>query len=438
MIRFKRYLHIASSVFLLMTGISHGYAAPTEIEVTASRFEPMPIAVPFFHGNNPQLAQKIRDIVVNDLQNSGLFRVIPPQSYLSQPTISEVPQFENWRPLGAAAIVVGDVIANGNDIGVSFRLWDIGTGQEILGQQFRGNGAIMRRLGHKMADSVYSQLTGEGPYFDSHIVFVDEVGPKNNRRKRLAVMDQDGANVRYLTSRNEYILSPRYSAKAQRIVFTTLDKNGSALHLMDPSTGRRERLIYYPNRMVFSPALSPDGQNVAFSLESGGNTDIYMYNIPSRRMYPITSGFAIDTSPSFSPDGSQIVFNSDMGGTQQLYVTSSSGGGTKRISYGAGRYATPLWSPKGDKIAFTRMQGGKFSIGIMTPDGGNERILASSFLDEAPSWAPNGRSVVFFRQIAGRTGQTNLYQVDISGYIPERRIQTPQDASDPSWSPLLQ
>lgn len=415
----------------------HSAMAATELEVSASRFEPMPIAIPYFHGNNQQIADKIREIIANNLQNSGLFRVVPPQSYISQPAINEMPQFENWRPLGVAAIVVGDVSVTGGNIVVSFRLWDTGTGQQVIGQQFAGNNSIVRRLGHKVSDAVYTQLTGEGPYFDSQIVYVDEAGPKKSRMKRLAVMDQDGANVRYLTSNNEYILTPRYSAKAQRVVFTTLDKKGSALHLMDPSTGRRERLIYYPNRMVFSPALSPDGQNVAMSIENNGTTNIYMYNIATKHMYKITSGFAIDTSPSFSPDGTQIVYNSDMGGTQQLYVTSVSGGSPRRISYGSGRYATPTWSPKGDKIAFTKMQGGKFSIGVMTPDGGNEKVLASSFLDEGPSWAPNGRSVVFFRQIAGISGQTNLYQVDISGYIRERKINTPRDGSDPSWSPLL-
>lgn len=417
--------------------IESAQAAPVELTVNAQKFEPMPLAIPDFHGNNPQIAQRIRDVVVRNLENSGLFHIVPVESYLAKPALNSAPNFENWKPLGAASLIVGDVQLSGNQIHFSFRVWDVYGGQQITGQQFKGSTSILRRLGHKTSDVIYSALTGEGPYFDSQIVFIDESGSKNNKRKRLAVMDQDGQNVRYLTNRKEYILSPRYSAKAQRIVFTTLGRDGSALHLMDPSTGRREKLLSYPNRMVYAPSLSPDGEYVAMSVENIGNSDIYVYHIPSKRIYQVTSGYSIDTSPSFSPDGQMIVFNSDRGGSQQLYTVPTGGGQAMRISYGDGRYATPVWSPKGDKIAFTKMKSGKFSIGTMSVDGSHERILASSFLDEAPSWAPNGRSLIFFRQQAGSRGQSALYSVDISGYLPERRVPTPRDASDPSWSPLL-
>ena len=438
MLRLKSLLYIGLCSLALIPNFSLPVSAnPTELEVNAQRFSPMPIAVPAFNGADAGLSAKMREILVNNLQESGLFQVVNPSSYLEKPALNQVPDPANWQHLRVAALVVAEVTKIGNDINLAFRLWDSSTGQQLFGQQFKGNQNVSRRLAHKMSDAVYTQLTGEGPYFDSQIVFVDEAGPKSRRLKRLAVMDQDGANVRYLSSRNEYIMNPRYSAKAQRIVFTTLGKSSSALHLMDPSTGRREKLIEYQDRMAFSPALSPDGQNVALSVESAGNTDIYIYNIPTRRMYALTSGFSIDTSPSFSPDGQMIVFNSDRGGSQQLYTVSVSGGTPKRISYAAGRYATPVWSPKGDKIAFTKMGGGKFSIGTISTDGSNERILASSFLDEAPSWAPNGRSLVYFRQVPGASGKTALYRVDISGYVPERRVSTPQDASDPAWSPLL-
>jgi TolB protein len=250
-------------------------------------------------------------------------------------------------------------------------------------------------------------------------------------------MEQDGGNLRYLTSQNEYILTPRYAHNVHRIVFSTLSKASSAIHYMDPTTGRREQIVSFKGRMVFSPSLSPDGRLIAYSLEDQGNTDLFLFNISTRQSRRLTSGFSIDTSPSWSPDSNQIVFNSDRGGSQQLYMMSASGGEPSRISYGSGQYATPVWSPKGNKIAFTKIQGGQFSIGIMNPDGSGEKILASSFLDEAPSWSPNGRYLVFFRQQPGQSGKTNLFKVDISGYIRELLVRTPRDASDPTWSPLL-
>ncbi len=415
--------------------------ARTELDVTAQKFEPMPLAVAEFTVSNPEytsIANDIRLIIANNLANSGLFRIIPKEAYIEKLTIDMPPTPDNWRPVGVAAIIAGHVSVGVNgQIEVSYRLWDAGGQGQLFAEKLSGAPSIKRRLAHKVSDSVYTKLTGEGPYFDTQIIFVDETGTKRDRHKRLAIMDQDGGNLRYLTAQNEYILTPRYAHNVHRIVFSTLDKNSSAIHYMDPTTGRRERIISFKGRMVFSPSLSPDGRLIAYSIESDGNTDLYVFNISTRQSRRLTSGFSIDTSPSWSPDGTQIVLNSDRGGSQQLYVMPTAGGEPKRISYGSGQYATPVWSPKGNKIAFTRFTGGQFAIGIMSPDGSGEKILASSFLDEAPSWSPNGRYLVFFRQQPGARGQTSLYKVDIAGYTREVSIKTPQDASDPTWSPLL-
>jgi TolB protein len=416
-------------------------SARTELDVMAQKFEPMPIAVAEFTVSNPQytaIANDIRLIIANNLANSGLFRVIPKEAYLEKLTINAPPNPDNWRPVGVAAIIAGHlgVGANGQ-IELSYRLWDAGGQGQLFGEKLMGTSAIKRRLAHKASDNIYTKLTGEGAYFDTQIVFVDETGSKKNRLKRLAIMDQDGGNLRYLTSQNEYILTPRYAQNAQRVVFWTLNKTDTAIHLLDTKTLRREKLIALRGKMVFSPSLSPDGRMVAYSLESEGNTDIYVLNIATRQSRRLTSGYAIDTSPSWSPDGSQIVFNSDRGGSPQLYVVSAGGGEPVRISHGSGQYSTPVWSPKGNKIAFTKNSSGQFAVGIMSPDGSGEKILASSFLDEAPSWSPNGRYLVFFRQQSGANGRTTLYKVDIAGYTREMYLKTPQDASDPTWSPLL-
>ena len=436
-----RLIFLASVLALSNMVFVSPVMARTELDVMAQKFEPMPIAISEFTVSNPEytnIANDIRLIIANNLANSGLFRVVPKDAYIEKLTVNTPPNPENWRPVGVAAIIVGHLgVGVNGQMELSYRLWDAGGQGQLFGEKLTGDPAIKRRLAHKASDGIYTKLTGEAPYFDTQIVFVDETGAKKNRRKRLAVMDQDGGNLRYLTSQNEYILTPRYATSVHRIVFWTLDKTNSAIHYMDPTTGRREKIISFKGKMVFAPSLSPDGRTIAYSLESEGNTDLYVFNISTRQSRRLTSGFAIDTSPSWSPDGSQIVFNSDRGGSPQLYVVASSGGEPKRISYGSGQYSTPIWSPKGNKIAFTKNSGGQFAIGIMSPDGTGEKILASSFLDEAPSWAPNGRYLVFFRQQSGANGRITLYKVDIAGYTQEMSVKTPSDASDPTWSPLL-
>ncbi|MFT6071795.1 MAG: TolB protein [Alphaproteobacteria bacterium] len=442
---FKRC--ILASMFAITTTLSLGNGflnsamARTELDVVAQKFQPMPIAISEFTISNPEyahIARDLRTIIANNLDGSGLFKVVSKNAYIEKLTIDTPPNPENWRPVGVAAIIVGHVgVGVNGQVEVSYRLWDAGGQGQLFSEKLSSDPAIKRRLAHKVSDSVYAKLTGEEPYFDTQIVFVDETGSKIDRRKRLAIMDQDGGNLRYLTSTNEYILTPRYAYNKHRIVFSTLNNASSAIHYMDPTTGRRERIISFKGKMVFAPSLSPNGDLIAYSIEDSGNTDLHVFNIATRKSKRVTSGFSIDTSPSWSPDGKKIVFNSDRGGSQQLYVMSATGGEAKRISYGAGQYATPIWSPKGNKIAFTKIKGGRFSIGIMSVDGSSEKILSSSFLDEAPSWSPNGRYLVFFRQQPGRKGRTMLYKVDISGYTPEVAIKTPQDASDPAWSPLL-
>ncbi len=436
----KINLIVSACVFTALTLVAPFTIASVEakvtVEISGGRFQPMPIAITPLAGDR---GKEIYEVIKNDLEGSGLFRVVPPDAHIQRDATPDAqPRFEDWRAINVAALISAQVVpASGGQIGVNYRLWDIGSQEQMAGKQLVASSANVRRIGHKLADSVYTQLTGEDPYFDSRVVFVDETGPKNRKVKRLAVMDQDGANVRYLTSANEYILTPRFASKVQKVVYVTLNKTGSSLFLIDLQTGRREKVLEYSDKMVFAPALSPNGDKIAISIVTNGNTDLFLFDLRGGRLTRLTSGYAIDTSPSFSPDGSQITFNSDRGGSQQLYIMGANGSGIRRISFGSGRYATPQWSPKGDKIAFTKMGGGRFAIGVIDPSGGNERILSSSFLDEAPTWAPNGRVLMFFRQPPGGSGISRLFKVDALGILPENSVNTPRDASDPTWSPLL-
>ena len=300
--------------------------------------------------------------------------------------------------------------------------------------------AGLRRIAHQIADFVYEEFTGDTAYFDTQIVYVSESGPAARRLKRLAIMDQDGHNHRFLTSGLDLVLTPRFSPTAHEIAYLNYFNDEPNVYLLDVASGRTERLGSFPG-MTFAPRFGPDGNKLIMSLAEDGRTDIFEMDLRTQTITQLTQSASIDTSPSYSPDGNLIVFNSDRGGTQQLYIMRSDGTKVERISFGEGRYATPVWSPRGDIIAFTKIYKGEFYIGVMNVDGSGERLLAKGFLVEAPTWAPNGRVLKYFKQNPtaedGTGGETYIYRVDITGFN-EQRIVTPSFASDPAWSPLLQ
>lgn len=412
-----------------------------KIDVTGGVVEPLPIAAPVFIAETPEAAQFAADmtqVMTDNLVNTGLFREIPRDAFISPITnFNAQPNFADWKAINAQALLVGSASLGADDrLVVKFRLWDV-FAQAPLGDglQFAGGTGSWRRMAHKVSDAVYSRLTGEGGYFDSRVVFVSETGPKNQRVKRLAIMDQDGANPRFLTDGSSIVLAPRFSPTARDVLFTSYESGSPRVYLMNVDSGQRQAFDGLQG-MTFAPRFSPDGRTVVMSLSEGGNTDIHLLELGSGQKVRLTNTPGIDTAPSFSPDGTQIVFESDRGGSQQIYVMPVNGGEARRISFGQGRYGTPVWSPRGDMVAFTKMLGGRFHIGVMRLDGSQERLLTASFLDEGPTWAPNGRVLMFFRESPGANGAPQLYSVDVSGRNL-RRIATPENASDPSWSALL-
>ena len=413
--------------------------AQLTIDMTRPNFEPVPIAIVDFQGD--PMGGQIAGVIRNDLQNSGLFRSIAPGSFIEQNlNANSAPRFPDWRNVGAQGLVVGSIANVGGNIKVDFRLWDVLKGDQATGLSFTSQPSNWRRLGHIIADAVYKRVTGEEGYFDTRVAYVSETGPLNNRVKRIAIMDQDGANNRYITDGSTIAITPRFSPTLQEIVYMAYgDRNTPPkVYLQNVDSNRRELMGNFPG-MSFAPRFSPDGTKVAMSLSQEGRTNLYEMDVRGRGVRRLTNTPAIDTSPSYSNDGTQIVFNSDRGGSQQLYVMSAGGGGEKRISFGDGRYATPVWSPRGDYVAFTKIMGNSFGIGVMRPDGSGERLLANGFLVEGPTWAPNGRVMMFFRQqpnSGGRAGSVTLHAIDITGRF-ERQVPTPTDASDPAWSPLI-
>ncbi|MBL0372457.1 Tol-Pal system protein TolB [Rhizobium sp. KVB221] len=432
--------HPIFKALLVIAGLFAVCAVPANAEVTIDirkgNVEPLPIAITDLQSGDT-LGAQVSQVIEADLKRSGFFAPINKQAFIQKITNPDsAPRFEDWKTINAQALLTGRVTKEGDGrLRAEFRLWDVYGGSQLIGQQFFTRPENWRRVAHIIADQIYEKLTGEKGYFDTRVVYVSETGPKTQRIRQLAIMDQDGANTRILTKSKAIVLTPRFSPNQQEVTYMSFEGDQPRVYLLQLETGQREVVGNFPG-MTFSPRFSPDGQRVIMSLQEKGNANIYTMDLRSRTTTRLTSTAAIDTSPSYAPDGNRIVFESDRGGRQQLYVMNADGSGQNRVSFGDGSYSTPVWSPKGDLIAFTKQSGGKFSIGVMKPDGSGERILTTGFHNEGPTWAPNGRVIMFFRQGAGAGGPA-LYSIDLSGYN-EQRIATPAFASDPAWSPLLE
>jgi TolB protein len=418
-------------------------AADLRIDITRGVVEPLPIAIVSFQGEGAgaeDVGRNIAKVISADLERSGLFSPIDPKVFIqTQPSVDAQPRFGDWRIINAQALLYGRTkVLDDGRLRVEFRLWDVFSERQMAGLAYFTAPENWRRIAHIIADAVYKRITGEDGYFDTRIVYVAESGPLARRVKRLAIMDQDGANHRFISDGSALVLTPRFSPTLQEIAYLSYSGGAPSVYIRNIDTQREERVGDFPG-MTFAPRFSPEGEKLVMSMAKDGNSEIYTIDLRTRLTKRLTNSSAIDTSPSYSPDSKQIVFNSDRGGSQQLYVMDADGTNVRRISHGQGRYFTPVWSPRGDLIAFTRINGGRFAIGVMRPDGSGERILTESFHVEGPTWAPNGRVLMYFRKDPagsdGSGGRARLYSIDLTGYN-EREIVTPLDASDPAWSPL--
>jgi TolB protein len=437
----RRGFMIATGSAAAALGVRSAWAQAPQgrLRIDPTEFQPLPIAIPNFVGGSPAddgVGGGITGVITNNLKRSGLFAPIDQSAFIERITdIDRAPQFASWKQINAQALVTGRAARQPDGrLKADFRLWDVSSGQQLAGNSFVTSPEYWRRVSHIISDQIYERLTGEKGYFDSRIVFIDESGSAERRVKRLALMDQDGANVRYLTKGADLVLTPRFSPSTQEITYMEFGQGDPKVYLFNIETGQREIVGNFPG-MSFAPRFSPDGQRIIMSMQQGGNSNLFVMDLRSKSMTRLTDTPAIDTSPSYAPDGSRLCFESDRGGKPQIYVMAASGGQAQRISFGDGSYSTPVWSPRGDYIAFTKQGGGQFAIGIMKTDGSGERILTAGFHNEGPTFSPNGRVVMFFRDPGGSAGPS-LYTVDVSGRN-ELRVPTPGYASDPAWSPLL-
>ena len=421
-----------------------------EVDITRGNLDPLPIAVSPLHVDIKSeefkdlrikdLGENISKIIERNFRSTGLFNPLKKDAFVQKPDIAHLkPRFEDWRLIKAQALVTGKLLVKDEKLKVEFRLWDLTAAKEMTALAFTTTPSNWRRVAHIISDKIYERLTGEEGYFDTRIIYVAESGPKNQRVKKLAIMDQDGYNTKYLTLGNELVLTPRFNPTNQMVTYMSYFRNMPRVYLLDIETGTQEVVGNFPG-MTFAPRFSPDGKKIIMSFALDGNSDIYTMDLENRIVERITNHPSIDTSPSYSPDGKFICFNSDRSGYQQIYVMKKNGTGVKRISFGKGLYGTPVWSPRGDLIAFTKLHKGKFYIGVMRTDGSGERLLTENYYQEAPSWSPNGRVLIFYRETKtdseGKGFSAKLWSIDLTGYN-ERMVKTESDASDPSWSSLL-
>ncbi len=441
---------VGAAVLFICVFIPIQAHAQLEIDIVHGAPQPVPVAIPDFlsaHPETDQIAKDMAAVIAANLERSGLFDVLDQSLYIEQQTDTDYqPRFSDWRLINAKALLSGKIVREGEGrLRVEFRLWDIYAKQQLDGKRLATTPDNWRRIAHKISDYIYQRLTGEDGYFDSRIVFISESGPKTNRRKRLSIMDADGANARNLLANSDLVLTPRFSPvfedkgvrkKVQLITYLSWETGRPQVFLQEIETGNRELLGNFSG-MTISPRFSPDGRKLIFSMIKRGNSDIYVFDRASRSTTRLTTNQAIDVSPSFSPDGRNIVFNSDRGGSPQLYIMGANGSNVKRLSFGEGRYTAPVWSPRGDLIAFTKSHNGQFHIGVMAAETGKgERLLTSSYLDEGPTWSPNGRVLLFSRETRGQNGRSSIWSVDLTGRNL-RKLPTPGAASDPAWSPIL-
>ena len=435
-------LPAAIALCLSMLGAAATAQAELRVDITRGHVEPLPIALVDLGGSSEAdaaIGRQITEVITRNLERSGLFRPIDPAAFIIEPGGMTVrPRFQDWRIINAQALVTGRVVPGGDParLMVEFRLWDVFAEQDLVGLKLSGAREAWRSIAHTMSDKIYERLTGESGYFHTRVVYIAETGPPDKRIKRLAIMDQDGQNLRYLSDGRHLVLTPRFSPTAQEITYLSYEGGVPRVYLRQIDTGQQELLGDFPG-MTFAPRFSPDGNHVVMTMAQRGNSDIYEMDLRSRQVRRLTDNPAIETAPCYSPDGAFIAFESDRGGSQQIYVMRRDGSDVHRITFDRGRYGTPVWSPRGDLIAFTKSHQGRFYIGVMRPDGSGERILAQDYLVEGPTWAPNGRVIMFFRSSSRDPDSAELVTIDLTGRN-ERILFTSTAASDPAWSPLIQ
>ncbi len=432
------------ALFVMAVMLAMPAHAELKVDIIAGAAEPIPIAVQKFELGGTASAKDaalIRDVVESDLKSTGLFRIVSHDALPEYVHMNELPTFELWNAIKAQVLVQAKLSSeSGNKYRLECYVGDINGKEQIEAQSLVASTSSVRRLAHIMADAIYERLTGEIGYFDTQIVFIAETGPVGKRVKRMAIMDQDGYGLRYMSDKDSFVMSPHFSPNMQTVVFLSYYNDDPMVWTLDLDTGEQRRLGQFGG-MTFAPRFSPDGSKIALSLVKNGISHIYEYDIAVKSLRQLTFGNSLNTSPAYSPDGTKMAFNSDRSGRQQIHVMDLDTLEETRLTYGVGKYATPAWSPDGQFIAFTKMADDTFYIGIMDPRGRNEKILAGGWYMEAPSWAPGSRRLVYYeteKAMDDIERISHIRSVDITGQnVYDIELPEGVNGVEPTWSPRL-
>ena len=420
-------------ISLLLIATAAEAQQPDATTATAIEIPPLTSPDTGTKGNEMlQIGWEATQMIASDLSQTSELKPlrITRDDYVSYPEVT-APSFGKWRPLGAKILLTGFVQSRSDGrIAIGCYVYDVSKSSELARKGFVLPKSDWRRAAHKCSALAYTAVTGARGMFDTRIAYVAENGVGDAKVRRIAIMDNDGRNHKFLTAGDTIVLKPRLSPNASHLAYVSFAGGEPTIRLIDLGSGK-ERPLVEGGAISFAPRFSADGSRIAFSMMLGPNSDIYVVGAGGGRPQRLTTSPAIDTDPSFSPDGSKIVFESDRSGSQQLYVMNSDGSNERRISFGAGAHASPEWSPDGQWIAFTHRDQYGRRVGVMRPDGTDERLLTGGPGDDSPSWGASSRDLIFARLIGG--GRSALYRVSLGGGQPQQ-VTIPQDGSDPDWS----